>query len=152
MTSAPPDEHLALLIHLAAKRLRLEFARRSADFNLTPSTARGLAFLGRRPGASLTALAEALEVQPMSVVRVVDELEARGLLRREPDPRDRRALCLFLTPEGGSVVARIWETLDAIMAEACVAMTAQERTVLVRGLQSLTAGMERFGATEAAHG
>lgn len=91
-------------------------------------------------------------MQPMSVVRVVDELETRGLVRREPDPRDRRALRLFLTPEGVSVVARIWQTLDAIMAEACAAMTAQERAVLVRGLQSLTAGMERFGATEAAHG
>ena len=91
MKAADRGEHLAFLIHDAQKRLRQEFTRRVAAHDLTPATARGLAFLSARSGASLTALSEALEVQPMSMVRVVDDLEARGLLRRESDPRDRRA-------------------------------------------------------------
>lgn len=145
MATSPPDEHLAFLIHLAAKRLRLEFARRASGYGLTPSKARAIAFLARRPGANLTALAEALEVQPMSVLRVVDDLEAQGMLRRDPDPRDRRALRLSLTAAGETAEREIWGTLDGIVDEATQRMSAGSRTGLSRGLKEFVAGMERFG-------
>lgn len=144
MKSLPPDEHLAFLVHLAAKRLRLEFARRAAVHGLTPSKARALAFLARSPGANLKALAEALEVQPMSVLRVVDDLEAQGMVTRAPDPRDRRALRLTLTAEGEAANRCIWQTLDAIMAEATQHMSDEARASLSAGLKELAAGMERF--------
>ena len=143
MASQPPDEHLAFLIHLAAKRLRLEFARRAAQYGLTPSQARALAFLARRPGANLTALAEALEVQPMSVLRVVDDLEEQGMLRREPDPRDRRATRLSLTATGERAERLVWQTLDGIVGVATEGMSEGARTGLVRGLKELVAGMGR---------
>jgi DNA-binding MarR family transcriptional regulator len=108
------------------------------------SKARALAFLARRPGANLTALAEALEVQPMSVLRVVDDLETQGMLRREPDPKDRRALRLSLTAAGESANAQIWQTLDGIVGEATQGMSAESLAGLVRGLKGLVAGMDRF--------
>ena len=145
MVASSPDEHLAFLIHLAAKRLRLEFARRAHDYGLTPSKARAIAFLARQPGANLTVLAEALEVQPMSVLRVVDDLEAQGMLRREPDPRDRRALRLSLTAAGELAEREIWGTLDGIVGEATQRMTAGARAGLSRGLKEFVEGMERFG-------
>lgn len=145
MATDPPDEHLAFLIHLAAKRLRLEFARRAAQYGLTPSQARALAFLARRPGSNLTALAEALEVQPMSVLRVVDDLEAQGMLRREPDPRDRRATRLSLTAAGEGADRLVWKTLDGIVAEATRDMSEGSHAGLVRGLKGLVAGMDGFG-------
>lgn len=144
MATTAPDDHLAFLIHLAAKRLRLEFASRAAGFGLTPSKARALAFLARRPGANLTALADALEVQPMSVLRVVDDLEAQGMLRREPDPKDRRALRLSLTAAGEAANAQIWQTLDGIVGEATQGMAQESRAQLIDGLKSLVGGMERF--------
>ena len=147
MEPHPPDEHLAFLIHLAAKRLRLEFARRASRYGLTPSQARALAFLARRPGANLTALAEALEVQPMSVLRVVDDLEAQGMLRREPDPRDRRATRLSLTAAGEGAERLAWQTLDGIVAEATRGMSEGSRIGLARGLKGLVAGMDGFGAS-----
>lgn len=144
MKTDPPDEHLAFLIHLAAKRLRLEFARRAAGYGLTPSKARALAFLARQPGANLTALAEALEVQPMSVLRVVDDLEAQGMLRRGPDPRDRRALRLSLTAAGEAAEQRVWRTLDGIVEESTRDIAPESRRRLVGGLKELIEGMERF--------
>jgi DNA-binding MarR family transcriptional regulator len=145
MATHAPDDHLAFLIHLAAKRLRLEFANRAAGYGLTPSKARALAFLARRPGANLTALAEALEVQPMSVLRVVDDLEAQGMLRRDPDPKDRRALRLSLTTAGEAANAQVWRTLDGIVGEATQGMSAESLARLIDGLKSLVGGMERFG-------
>lgn len=85
----------------------------------------------------------------MSVVRVVDDLESQGLVRRDPDPRDRRALRLSLTAAGEAAEAQVWQTLDGIIVEATAGMAPDERAALVRGLQSLTAGMERFGAEQA---
>ena len=148
MKSADRGEHLAFLIHDAQKRLRQEFTRRVAAHDLTPATARGLAFLSARSGASLKALAEALEVQPMSLVRVVDELEARGLLRRESDPRDRRAWQLFLTADGEQVVDEIWRILDRIIAEACGAMGGVEVEALRAGLKATIAGLQNIHLTE----
>lgn len=144
MKTSPVDEHLAFLIHLAAKRLRLEFARRAAEYGLTPSKARALAFLARQPGANLTALADALEVQPMSVLRVVDDLEAQGMVTRGPDPRDRRALRLSLTATGEAAEQRIWRTLDGIVGEATQDMSGESRERLAGGLKELVDGMERF--------
>ena len=146
MNTSPVDEHLAFLIHLAAKRLRLEFARRAAEYGLTPAKARALAFLARQPGAKLTALADALEVQPMSVLRVVDDLEAQGMVTRGPDPRDRRALRLSLTTAGEAAERRIWGTLDGIVGEATRHMTKGSREGLTRGLKEWVDGMERFAA------
>lgn len=145
MPQGNPREHLAFLIHDVAKRLRLEFGRRVAQFELMPSQARCLAFLASRPGASLKTLAAALEVQSMSVLRVVDELEERKLLRRETDPDDRRALKLFLTKPGEAKVERIWSVLDDIANEACADMSAAERRDLTRALTRLSSGMKTFG-------
>ncbi len=104
-----PRQHPAFLIHDAAKRLRHEFGRRAARIDLTPAQSRCLVFLSFSPGANLKTLATALEVQSMSVLRVIDSLEERRLLRRDSDPGDRRALKLFLTRGGESAVERIWD-------------------------------------------
>ncbi len=139
-----PRGHLAFLIHDAAKRLRHEFGRRSARFALTPAQARCLVFLAFRPGASVKTLATALEVQSMSLLRVIDELETRQLLRRESDPADRRALKLFLTKAGESLVDRVWKMLDGIIEDACADIGETGRTQLARSLTRLSAGMQKF--------
>ena len=144
MPVANPREHLAFLIHDAAKRLRREFGLRAARFDITPSQARCLVLLAVRPGASMKALAEALEVQSMSVLRVVDGLEERELLRRENDPADRRALRLFLTKSGEGMVEKIWRALDEIIEDACAHMSATDRKELARSLKSLSVGMQSF--------
>ena len=144
MAADNPRGHLAFLIHDVAKRLRAEFGRRAAHHDLTPAQARCLVFLAFRPGASQKALAEVLEVRPMSVLRVIDGLQARGLLRREVDPDDRRALRLFLTRPGETTVARIWRLLDEIVAEAGGNMGADARRRLVRLLVALSDGMQKF--------
>ena len=148
MSSDNPRGHLAFLIHDVAKRLRQEFGRRAARLELTPSQARCLVFLAVRPGASLKALAGALEVQSMSVLRVVDGLEQRKMLRRESDPADRRALKIFLTKAGEAGVERVLRTLDEIIADACDGMSHGDRKTLKNSLMSLSIGMQAFDLEE----
>jgi len=55
-----------------------------------------LIWLERQPGITQKELAELLEVEPITVARLIDRLEARGMVERRPDPRDRRIWRLHL--------------------------------------------------------
>jgi DNA-binding MarR family transcriptional regulator len=138
------ESHVAFLLYDAAKHFRLAIAARVEVFGLTPAMWRCLAYLEIHGGASLRALAEALEVQPMSVVRIVDELEKRGLVRRAADPRDRRALQLFLTGDAGPVVARIWQVVDDLVAETSGDMSKEQLEALVHSLRQMRGALQRL--------
>ncbi len=57
-------------------------------------------------------LAEAIGIEGASLVRLIDELQASGLVTREPDPSDRRANVVSLTPRGREVVAKVIEDIQ----------------------------------------
>ena len=68
-------------------------------------------------GLSQVDLAEVLELQPISLVRLLDRLVEQGLLERRHDPRDRRANRLFLTEAGRRLVDELDSLRDAIAAD-----------------------------------
>jgi MarR family transcriptional regulator for hemolysin len=75
--------------------------RAAAAYGLSHATAWPVVVIGRAPeGARPGAVAEALEIEPSSLVRVIDQLIETGLVQREEDPADRRAKLLRLTPRG----------------------------------------------------
>jgi len=69
-------------------------------------------------GLSQVDLADVLELQPISLVRLLDRLVEHGLLERRHDPRDRRANRLFLTASGRQLVDDLDSLRDAIAADA----------------------------------
>ncbi|ARP82199.1 MarR family transcriptional regulator [Bordetella genomosp. 8] len=103
-----------------------------ADYGLSQATAWPVIWLGRLgDGVRQGVLADAMGVEGPSVVRLVDQLEAAGLLERREDPLDRRAKTLHMTQAGHALRARVEEMLvhlrrqvfrgvDAADAEACV--------------------------------
>jgi DNA-binding MarR family transcriptional regulator len=70
------------------------------DFDLIPTEFRALANLARRGQLTLTALSSALEITPASTTELVDRLEARRLVRRRPNPADRRSMLVGITDPG----------------------------------------------------
>ena len=73
--------------------------------------------LRQQEGLSQVDLAEVLELQPISLVRLLDRLVEHGLLERRPDPRDRRANKLFLTPSGRRLVDDLDSLRDSIATD-----------------------------------
>lgn len=59
-----------------------------------------LAHLARQPGLTQSELSDVLEIQPISLTRLVDRMADQGLVIREPHPSDRRANCVFITENG----------------------------------------------------
>jgi len=73
--------------------------------------------LRQQEGLSQVDLADVLELQPISLVRLLDRLVEHGLLERRPDPRDRRANRLFLTRSGRQLVDDLDSLRDSIATE-----------------------------------
>lgn len=80
--------------------------------------------LRQKEGLSQVDLAEVLELQPISLVRLLDRLVDQGLLERRPDPRDRRANRLFLTEAGRRFVDDLDSLRDSIAADVLQGMPA----------------------------
>src|SRR3984957_7580242 len=89
---------LLFLLHDVARLLRVDADKRARQHNMTRAQWGILIWLTRQPGISQKELAEFLEVEPITVARLVDRLEARGVVERRPDPRDRRIWRLHLLP------------------------------------------------------
>jgi DNA-binding MarR family transcriptional regulator len=73
--------------------------------------------LRQQEGLSQVDLADVLELQPISLVRLLDRLVEHGLLERRPDPRDRRANKLFLTKAGRRLVNDLDSLRDTIATD-----------------------------------
>src|ERR1700691_3086321 len=95
---------LADLLQWQTRRLRRAQASRLAPLGLTPAQERALRIITRsEEPLRMTELADHLGIVPRSVTTVIDALEEAGLVRREIDPHNRRAIRLHLTDRGVSV-------------------------------------------------
>ncbi len=103
------DHGIGFLIGDSSRMLRRIFNERITPLGLTQAQWRALVHLSRNEGLNQVSLAELLEVQPITVARLIDKLVAAGLVERRPDPNDRRAQRLFLTEQATPVLDRIWD-------------------------------------------
>jgi MarR family transcriptional regulator for hemolysin len=101
------DRDLMILLHDVARMQRTRFDRWARSYGLTRAQGVILARLYRQPGLSQIEMAAICEVEPITVGRLVDRLETRGLIERRPDPADRRIRRLHLLPASEPILARI---------------------------------------------
>ncbi|UQU67007.1 MarR family transcriptional regulator [Couchioplanes caeruleus] len=111
-----------------------ESARLAQSPAVPPAQLRVLTIISRNEHTNMSRLAEALQVVPSSASRLCDRLEATGLLRRVPDPRDRREVRLLPTPAAGRLLQELRERRQAALAEVLERMNPARRTELVRAL------------------
>src|SRR5579863_8275245 len=90
-----------------ARLMRTRFDRWARTYGMTRAQGIILARLARQPGMTQNEMAGVCEVEPITVGRLVDRLEARGLLERRPDPADRRINRLHLLPASEEILAKI---------------------------------------------
>lgn len=108
------DRDLLILLHDVARSQRTRFDQWARTFGMTRAQGMILARLSRQPGLSQNELAVICEVEPISIGRLVDRLEARKLLERRADPSDRRIRRLHLLPASEPILAEIQEYKSAL--------------------------------------
>ena len=113
MPTLEPD--LLVLINDVGRMLRTEADRRARAHGMTRAQWVMLIRLDRQPGLSQKELAELLEVEPITVARLVDRLEARNMLERRPDPADRRVWRLHLLPAAQPVLDELVVQRDELV-------------------------------------
>ena len=101
---------------------------------------------GVRPGV----IADAVGIEPSSVVRLIDTLAASGLIERRDDANDRRAKLIFLTPEGRKKVKEIESALVPLRRELLQGLTEKELDVCMHVFKTLGASIERQKASRKA--
>ena len=148
MPDTVANETLGFLVHDVARGLRRCFEQhaRAAALGLTRAQWAVLARLSRHQGISQVALAQILDIEPITLVPVLDRLQAAGLVSRRPDPRDRRANLLELTDAARPVLERIFQVGQDVFIEAQAGLSQQDvdrlMQLLVHVKGNLTASAE----------
>ncbi|HPE24084.1 MarR family winged helix-turn-helix transcriptional regulator [Albidovulum sp.] len=132
-----PSESLGFLIHDAARLLRRRFEVRATELGLSSAQWRLLVHLNREGAATQARLAELLEVEPISVSRLVDRMQEAGWVTREADPRDRRAKLVLPTAAARETYSDARRLAEGIYAEALQGVDAQARESLVQALRAM---------------
>jgi MarR family transcriptional regulator, transcriptional regulator for hemolysin len=103
----PAQDDLLFALHDLARLTRTKFDQRARSWGMTRAQCVILMKLERQPGLYQTELASLCEVEPITVARLIDRLEANGLVERRPDPSDRRMHRLHILPAAGPILAEI---------------------------------------------
>lgn len=122
------------------RRLRRAQAERLAPLGLTPAQERALRLITRGDEPPrMTELADRLGIVPRSLTTVIDALEEAGLVRREIDPRNRRAILLRLTDQGAAVRDGLREARRRAAEDLFAPLSADDRKTLAGLLARLDA-------------
>jgi MarR family transcriptional regulator for hemolysin len=125
----------ALLLHDVARLLKKRFEQNSRG--LTRSQWQVLAYLAENEGVNQARLAELIEIEPITLGRIVDRLEVLRLIRRNSDPTDRRRWLLHLMPAARTGLERAREYDDVTRREALAGVSEDDRRHLLKTLQAL---------------
>lgn len=125
-------ENLPFEIAETAHALRRSFDRRAATLGVTRAQWKVLFRLSRAPGMRQVELAEALDVEPITLSRIIDRLQEAGLVAREADPADRRAWRLQVTETAQPLIAKLKNLAAGLLDDAFKGLT-QEELAAMRG-------------------
>jgi DNA-binding MarR family transcriptional regulator len=133
-----PDDVGLLLVQLGSHVAR-QFAEQLRPLGLEPRQAGMLIRLAANEGRSQQAVADLIGLNPTQMVFLVDELEQRGLVRRQRNPADRRSYALSLTEQGREKLAEIGKAGRENPARIGSSLGAADRRQLAALLQRLAA-------------
>ena len=139
------------LLKEVTRRYVLRFEVHARELSLNLSQAKALIRLEKNEGVSQARLAELVEVDAMAMVRIVDRMEADGLLERRPDPADRRARCLYLTAKAKPLLAEIWRLVEVNRAEILAGISKADRDVFMDVLERIDDNISRLEGKPSSH-
>ncbi len=130
-------DSLGFLLADVSRLVRHAFQQRIEGSSLTHAQARALVYLSRHEGSRQVELAELLDVQPITLARIIDQLAEYGLVERRTDSEDRRAHRLFLRPAATAHLKAIEAVAAAVRADALRGVGKQEAAILLSTLRKM---------------
>jgi DNA-binding MarR family transcriptional regulator len=128
------QDSLAFLLSDAARLVRRRFDARARALGVSRAQWQVLFALSRQEGCNQTALADYLEVETISLCRMVDRLADAGLVERRADPADRRAWRLYLTDAARPLLEQLRQVGETVVADALDGFDEPARAAMAEGL------------------
>lgn len=120
-------DSLGFLLNDVARLIRRRFDERARVVGATRAQWKTLLVLSRNEGLNQGALADRLEVEPITLGRMIDRLEEAGLVERRSDPNDRRAWRIHLTDAAGPKIAKLQILADEMFEDILIGVSPGER-------------------------
>lgn len=146
-----PQPTLGFALNDVARMVRKLFEQKAKarGLDLTRAQWQVLAYLRMQDGIRQGALAEVLELEPISLSRIIDKLEVAGFVERRPDKKDRRSKRLFLLPEAYPMLKQLMVIGDACRAEMLAGISVADARKLMQLLLIMRGNLVRACGSEA---
>lgn len=128
-------DSIGFLLSDVARLLRRRFDERARAIGVTRAQWRTLTVLSRNEGANQGALAELLEVEPITLCRMIDRLAEAGHVERRRDPADRRAWNIYLTDRSRPLLDQLRNVGEQVVDDALTGLNPMARAALTQSLQ-----------------
>ena len=123
--------------------MRRAFDARARAIGVTRAQWQVLSTLRRHEGINQGGLAEQLDVEPITVCRMVDRLQEADLVERRPDAADRRSWRLYLTPRAAQLLEQLRPLAEALIEEALDSIADSDREALTQLMLQVRANLAR---------
>ena len=144
------NRSFGFVLHETARLLSKRYDQRAKSLGLTRAQIQVLAYLVYHEGINQAGLAELIEIEPISLARLIDRMEQAGWVERRPDPRDRRAWRLYITDKAKPVFAEMIAIGAEVRGEALAGFSGPERDQVMELLMRVRRNLSERGGEDAA--
>jgi MarR family transcriptional regulator for hemolysin len=137
MAQFPVSREIGISLVDVARLLKTYGDQAARQFAISRAQWTVLMRLDRFEGMKQSELAEVLDLQPISLTRLLDRLAQNGLIERRPDPNDRRANRLYLTPAARPLLVQLAKLGEGMMEEVLCKLDGQARERLLKDLEGI---------------
>ncbi len=137
------DENIGTIMAQVARLMRRDFDEKARSIGVTRPQWQVLSLLSRHEGINQGGLAEMLEVEPITLGRMVDRLQEAQLVERRPDPADRRAWRLHLTGKAHDLLHSLKPLAHEMIDLALGGIGQKDRDDLMAALEKMRANLTR---------
>ncbi|MEO9634009.1 MAG: MarR family transcriptional regulator [Parasphingorhabdus sp.] len=145
------SDNIGFLIGDISRLIRRTFDKRAKAIGVTRPQWRVLTWLKRHEGINQSALADMLELDAMTLCRMVDRLQAAEMVERRPDPKDRRAWQLFLTANGTALTEQLQPIGERLLQESLNDVGLKDQEKLQHLLILLRANLQLIDDEDSQH-
>jgi MarR family transcriptional regulator for hemolysin len=138
------NREFAFILNDVARFLRTYADYKAAQFGITRAQWAVLVRVDRFEGLNQSELAEGLDLQPITLTRLLDKLSDSGLIERRPDPADRRAKRLFLTAAARPLLERLSDLGEETMANTLAGVDLASVELMVSKLSVVKDNLRRL--------
>lgn len=143
------EDNIGTLMAQVSRLMRRAFDVRARQIGVTRPQWQVLSLLSRHAGINQGGLADILEVEPITLGRMIDRLQDSQMVERRPDPADRRAWRLHLTPKGEEQIERLRPCATETLDMALEGVPAEERAQFASVLEKIRGNLSRRAPTDA---